>query len=316
MAIKLDPKAPAPYVNRATVRRDLGYVDGALEDYQKAIGLGGDSARLYGGRAQLYLRQHDYVHALADFDHALKLDASAANYMARARAKQDNGDFDGALADYAEAARLDPKNVGAYTAQATIWTMKDDFDKAIAAYDRAIAADQTRAETYALRAHAYDQKGDRKRALADINRAIKLSPQAAFLQLRGTLKLQDGDVDAALRDAEAALKGDGDNAAALTLRGSALARRSNTTARSPISTGRSSATPTALALWRTRAGLSGQIRQRPHALRPQPRHCARIRQASRSIARARQSTPPRAIPTWRSPTSTRCCRASRTMSAA
>ena len=86
-AIKLDPKAPAPYVNRATVRRDLGYVDGALEDYQKAIGLGGDSARLYGGRAQLYLRQRDYAHALADFDHALKLEPSAANYMA-ARPRQ------------------------------------------------------------------------------------------------------------------------------------------------------------------------------------------------------------------------------------
>ena len=36
-AIKLDPNSASPYVNRATVRRDLGYVDGALEDYQKAI---------------------------------------------------------------------------------------------------------------------------------------------------------------------------------------------------------------------------------------------------------------------------------------
>jgi len=101
MAIKLDPKAPASYINRATVRRDLGYVDGAFEDYKTAISLGADNARLYSGRAQLYLRQRDYPHALADFDHALKLDASAENYAARARAKQDSGDFDGALADYA-----------------------------------------------------------------------------------------------------------------------------------------------------------------------------------------------------------------------
>ena len=36
-AIKLDPNAPSPYVNRATVRRDLGYTEGAMEDYQKAI---------------------------------------------------------------------------------------------------------------------------------------------------------------------------------------------------------------------------------------------------------------------------------------
>src|SRR6202142_583674 len=112
-AIKLDPNSPSPYINRATVRRDLGYVDGALEDYQKAISLGAGGARLYGGRGQLYLRQRDYAHALVDFDHALKLEASAANYMLRGHARQDNGDFDRALADYAEAERLDPKNIGA-----------------------------------------------------------------------------------------------------------------------------------------------------------------------------------------------------------
>ena len=203
-AIKLDPNSPSPYVNRATVRRDLGYVDGALEDYQKAISLGAGGARLYGGRGQLYLRQRDYVHALADFDHALQIEPSAANYMLRGHARQDSGDFDRALADYAEAERLDPKNIGAYTAQAAIWTMKDDFDKAIAVYDRAIAADQKRAATYALRAHAYDQKGDRKRAMSDINRAIKISSQADFLNLRGTLRLQDGDIDGVLHDADAA----------------------------------------------------------------------------------------------------------------
>ena len=39
-AIRLDPNAASAYVNRATVRRDLGVIDGALEDYQKAIELG------------------------------------------------------------------------------------------------------------------------------------------------------------------------------------------------------------------------------------------------------------------------------------
>src|SRR5450759_4062703 len=224
-AIKLDPNSPSPYVNRATVRRDLGYVDGALEDYQKAISLGADSARLYGGRGQLYLRQRDYVHALADFDHALQIEPSAANYLLRGHSRQDSGDFDRALADYAEAERLDPKNIGSYTAQAVIWTMKDDFDKAIAVYDRAIAADQTRAATYALRAHAYDQKGDRKRAMSDISRAIKLSSQADFLNLRGTLRLQDGDTDGVLHDADAVLKLDADNPTAFALRGAAFNRK-------------------------------------------------------------------------------------------
>ncbi len=57
------PNSPSPYVNRATVRRDLGYTEGALEDYQKAISLGSDRASAYRGRGQLYLRSGDYAKA-------------------------------------------------------------------------------------------------------------------------------------------------------------------------------------------------------------------------------------------------------------
>ncbi len=91
-------------------------------------------------------------------------------------------------------------------------------DQAVAAYDRALTGDPARASTYALRAHAYDQKGDRKRAMANIDRAIKLASQANFLELRGILRLQDGDLDGALRDAESILKSDPGAAAGLALR--------------------------------------------------------------------------------------------------
>ncbi len=102
-AIKLDANSPSPYLNRATLRRDLGETAGALEDYQKAISLGANSARLYSGRGQLYLRQHDYTRALADFDRALQLESNATNYMLRGKTRQESGDLDRALADYAEA---------------------------------------------------------------------------------------------------------------------------------------------------------------------------------------------------------------------
>jgi tetratricopeptide (TPR) repeat protein len=82
--INLDPNSPSPYVNRATVRRDLGFVDGAMEDYQKAISLGSNRASPYSGRGQLYLRQRDYARAIADFDHAVRLEPRANNYMLRA----------------------------------------------------------------------------------------------------------------------------------------------------------------------------------------------------------------------------------------
>src|SRR5271170_7840903 len=91
--IRIDPDSPSPYVNRATVRRDLGYVEGALADYQKAISLGANRSTPYSGRGQIYLRQHDYAHALNDFDRAVHLDPASGNYMLRGQAREGAGDL-------------------------------------------------------------------------------------------------------------------------------------------------------------------------------------------------------------------------------
>jgi tetratricopeptide (TPR) repeat protein len=193
--IRLDPNSASPYVNRATVRRDLGYIEGALEDYAKAISLDANRATPYSGRGELYLRQHDYARAVADFDHAIRLQPDAGNYMLRGQAHVGAGDLDKAIGDFQEAARLDPKNIGALTAQASVWRKKGDLDKAIAVYDRAVSADQRRPATYKLRAETYAAKGDRKRALADIGRALKFSWNADLLKVRASLRLDDGDIN-------------------------------------------------------------------------------------------------------------------------
>ena len=134
-----------------------------------------------------------------------------------------------------------------------------------------------------------------------------------FLQLRGTLKLQDGDVDGALRDAEAVLKGDRQQRGGLgaarvgvcpqeTIR--PRARRS--------STARSSAIP------RTRWPIANAAQvylaksDNDHALADLSRAIA-LGSTGAALYRARAAIyTPKAIPIWRSPTSTRRCRASRT----
>jgi len=120
---------------------------------------------------------------------------------------------------------LSPRNAQALALKGFIFAAQNEPRTARDWFDRAIAADQTRAATYALRAHAYDQKSDRKRAMSDISHAIKLSAQADFLNLRGTLRLQDDDTDGVLHDADAALKLDAGNPTAFALRGAALNRK-------------------------------------------------------------------------------------------
>ena len=223
--IALDPNSPSPYVNRAAVRRDLGYNDGALEDYQKAINLRANHAGSYSGRGQLYLRQKDYARAVGDFDHSVRLDPSADNYMLRAKAHEASGELDAALHDYQEASRLHPKNVAPLNAQAALWHKKGNLDKAIAALDRAVPLDDNPSLTYRMRAEAYRDKGDRKHAYADIGRALKFSWSVNGLKVRGHLRLQDGDSDGALHDADSMLKIEADNLDAIALRALAYASK-------------------------------------------------------------------------------------------
>ncbi len=86
-------------------------------------------------------------------------------------------------------------------------------------------ADQNMPSTYKLRAEAYAAKGDRNRAMSDISRALKFSWDANFLKVRGALRLEDGDLDGVVHDADAMLKIQPDNKAALSLRGAAFARK-------------------------------------------------------------------------------------------
>ena len=104
--IKLDPNSASPYVNRATVRRDLGYTDGALEDYRK-----GDEPR-----AAIAPRP---IAGAGRFICARKITRapspiSTAPYSLRrtptitccaAQAREGAGDLDRALSDYQRAAQ-------------------------------------------------------------------------------------------------------------------------------------------------------------------------------------------------------------------
>lgn len=224
-AIALDPSSASPYINRAAVKRDLGYNDGALADYEKAIALRPNHANAYSGRGQLYMRQNNYGRALEDFSNAARLAPEADTFMLRAQAREASNDLDGAIRDYEESFRRNPKSVTALTAEAAVWRKKGDLARTIAVLDRALALDDNESLVLRMRAEAWRDKGDRKRAYADIGKALKSQWTVNGLRVRGNLKLDDGDADGALKDAEFMLKIEPDNTDAAALRGLAYAKK-------------------------------------------------------------------------------------------
>jgi tetratricopeptide (TPR) repeat protein len=63
---------------------------------------------------------------------------NAVTYEARGLAKQKKGDLNGAMADYNQALKLNPKAGGAYIGRGNVRFTKGDLDGAIADYNQAL----------------------------------------------------------------------------------------------------------------------------------------------------------------------------------
>jgi lipoprotein NlpI len=128
-----------------------------------------------------------------------KLDADA--YYKRGYAKQTQGDFGGAIADYSRAIELNPDYVLAYTARGYAKQSQGDFKGAIADSTTAIEVKPDFALAYIARGFAKQSQGDLQGALTDSTKAIALKPDfaEAYVSL-GFLKAAESDLDGAIAD--------------------------------------------------------------------------------------------------------------------
>ncbi|TIV92118.1 MAG: tetratricopeptide repeat protein, partial [Mesorhizobium sp.] len=97
---------------------------------------------------------------------------------ARARARLQKGDLDGALADVNRALEIDPSYSPGYYGRALILVKMHEPEKAIADFSRAIEMEPDDAPLYFGRGSARYYLGDYDRAIADFDRALELDPKS------------------------------------------------------------------------------------------------------------------------------------------
>ena len=184
-----------------------------------------DLAIIYNRRGLELERRGDEDGALKDYNEALRLDPKFALVLVnRALIFRKKADLDAAIADYSSAIRLNPKLTAAYNGRGVIFNDKREYDQAIADFNEAIRLDPRMALAYANRALAYRAKGDFDHAIADYDEAIRIDPRpTGYYVNRGLAWRGKGDLDHAIADFTDAIRINGNFALAYRERGYAYA---------------------------------------------------------------------------------------------
>jgi len=103
-------------------------------------------------------------------------DELAAVYQQRGYAAATNQQFQDAISDYSEAAKLTPQDVRIYEQRAAMEMKIQDYDKALADYSEVIKLKPNEARYYNYRAYIYELRNDLKNSMADTEKVLKMDP--------------------------------------------------------------------------------------------------------------------------------------------
>ena len=171
--------------------------------------------------------QGDYDGAIADYDRAIAIAPDAVGpYVNRAISRDNVGDYEGAIADWTRALELNPGDAGWYVNRGMVRETIGDYDGALADYSRSTELEPNYEVAYIARAHIKGKQGDYEGAIIDYDRVVELWPDSApGYSDRGFAKLQIGDYQGAIADFDRAIELEPNNASAYSNRGLAKSRR-------------------------------------------------------------------------------------------
>ena len=140
--IQKNPRNAVNYYNRAVSYRELGKVDLALADYNRAIEINPRYYEALNNRGNIYMSRRDNERALQDFTRSTEINPRyAIAHNNRGEALENMKRLEEALAAYSRAIDLNPNYARAYANRGDIWRKMGRRDDAIADYRYALRLD-------------------------------------------------------------------------------------------------------------------------------------------------------------------------------
>lgn len=195
----------------------------AVKEFDKAVALDKDYAEAYYGRSLAYSCTKDYVSAMIDIDHAIRLQPSQVLYYeGKARILLESGKNAEAQKTFNEALRMDSLCWQAWYGLALAERKANPSSVSTKAFDQAIRLNPDFAMAYLGRAETNYQKGEFGAALVDLEIAKDLAPTyAKVFLMHGMTMIKLENYTAAIEDATRAAELDPTNGQAYYTRGEA-----------------------------------------------------------------------------------------------
>ena len=179
-ALSINKNALNAYILRAdiAISREKDF-ESALADMNEAVRLQPRMPGLYVNRAYLRYSLDDFFGAMADFDYALQLDPlDETALFNRALLEMETAANDKALDDLNRLLELDPSNTRAYYNRSIVQSAKGNYREAVADITKVIEDVPELPEPYYMRSQLYYSLNELRNADRDYKRAESLSRAA------------------------------------------------------------------------------------------------------------------------------------------
>ncbi|NJK76335.1 MAG: tetratricopeptide repeat protein [Microcoleus sp. SU_5_6] len=194
----VDLEAAKAYFVKANRLKDAGQLDGAIENYQKALEFNREDAEIHKKLAEVYVLQGEFIRAIDSCNFALKCQPNfAPAYLTMGNALHSQDKLDMAIKAYSQALAIQPEFAEASANLGSMYYQLGQLDSAANSYQKALAINPDLCSVHLMLGSVLQQQGRIDAAIACYQKVLELQPGDASAAEKLANLLPEKDRDSA-----------------------------------------------------------------------------------------------------------------------